>query len=503
MHYVRDFCKISSAQYPALSRRGQNSLNFLLQDVWRTGVSRLAIHKFEHKSVISAAAQTVFAWHESLGAFERLAPPWVDLSIAERTGDIKSGTVTLIIRQGPLLFRWKLAHDPSQFIEGSQFRDFQIDGPFKSWSQIHKVEPIDAANCILIDQVEYELPELAPTKFLAESYFDSELLRLFRYRQRVIISDLEDIARYSGGMKMKILVSGSSGLIGSALIPRLTTAGHTVVRLVRSNSQRNGDEGACLSWDPEAGKLDTASLEGFDAVIHLAGESIADGRWTSEKKQKLQQSRVGPTKLLAEKLAGLQKKPQVFIAASAIGFYGPRGDERLNESGSAGTSFLSKLCQEWETATKPAADAGIRVVNLRTGVVLSTKGGALKQMLLPFQLGAGGQIGDGKQYFSWITLDDECGAIIHALNTESLSGPVNLTAPKPVTNLQFTKALGAVLFRPTLIPIPNFGLRALFGEMADELLISGQNVVPEKLLESGYKFRDTEIEAALHHVLGK
>jgi len=257
-----------------------------------------------------------------------------------------------------------------------------------------------------------------------------------------------------------------------------------------------------MTWDPANLSIDLDRLSEFDGVIHLAGESIATF-WSPQKKTELRNSRVQPTKFLAESLAKLTKKPQVFLSASAVGFYGSRDSENLNESATKGSGFLADLCQDWEAATKPAFDAGIRTVLLRTGIVLSPAGGALKQMLLPFQLGAGGIIGDGNQYYSWITLDDECGAIRYALETDSLSGPVNLTAPHPVSNKEFTKTLGAVLFRPTLIPVPTFGLHILFGEMADELLIAGQKVIPQKLETAGYKYRYSELEPALRHVLGK
>jgi uncharacterized protein (TIGR01777 family) len=466
----------------------------------------MALQTFEYKSKLNAPCGAVFAWHEAPGAFERLSPPWIKIEVLERIGGINGGTVTLLIRQGPAFIKWKLEHDPKQFIAGQQFRDYQVEGPFKTWSQIHRVEPDGENSCYLIDRVEFELPDLILATFIAEGYIQNELRRLFQYRHRVIAQDLEESARYQGGMTMKVLVSGSTGLIGSALIPCLTTKGYTVTRLVRPQTRANPDGSKPVDsviWDPSKLRIDPDKLAGFDAVIHLAGDSVAGGRWTSERKTELRNSRVPATKFLAETLAKLKKKPSVFICASAIGYYGPRGSEALNESATKGSGFLADLCQDWESATRPASEAGIRVVLLRTGLVLSPTGGALQQMLLPFQFGAGGQIGDGKQYYSWITLDDECGAIVHALETDSLRGPVNITAPHPVTNKEFTKTLGSVLSRPTLIPIPPFGLRALFGEMADELFIGGQNVRPEKLENSGYRFREAELEPALRHLLGK
>ncbi len=302
---------------------------------------------------------------------------------------------------------------------------------------------------------------------------------------------------------MKILITGSTGLIGSTLVSLLTGQGHTVTRLLRPNSNKALASEASIKWEPEAGKIDAALLEGFDAVVNLAGDSLASGRWTERKKAALRDSRIKSTVLLSETLAKLKNPPRVLVCASAIGYYGDRGDEALTENATKGSGFLADLCQDWEAATRTAAAAGIRVVNLRIGVVLSSRGGALAKMLLPFQLGAGGEIGSGKQYFSWITVDDVAGIILHVINESSLSGPINATAPKAVTNREFTKTLGKVLFRPTLIPIPDFALRVLFGEMAEECLLSGQNVIPAKLKSSGYKFQETEIESALRHVLAK
>jgi hypothetical protein len=298
---------------------------------------------------------------------------------------------------------------------------------------------------------------------------------------------------------MKVLVTGSSGLIGSALEPFLTTGGHEVVRLVR-RVPRNASE---VRWDPAAGEIDRAGLDGVDAVVHLAGESIAEGRWSPEKKARLRDSRVGTTRLLVEALASLARKPKVLGAASAVGYYGHRGDEVMTERSDPASGFLGQLCQDWEAATRPAAERGIRVVNLRIGVVLSPAGGALAKMLLPFKMGAGGKIGSGRQYMSWIALDDVIGAIHHALVTESLEGPVNAVSPEAATNEQFTKALGRVLGRPTIAPLPAFVARIAFGEMADALLLASTRVKPERLLASGYRFRYPGLEGALRHLLGK
>ena len=295
---------------------------------------------------------------------------------------------------------------------------------------------------------------------------------------------------------MRIAITGSSGLVGSRLVPYLIQRGYQVARIVRHDAQQDD-----VPWDPAAGLLDAASLTHFDAVVHLAGENIAAGRWSAGKKQRIRDSRVQSTQLLSEKLAAIQDGPRILISASAIGYYGDRGDQPLDESSAAGDDFLSGVCREWEAATNAARDAGIRVVNLRIGVVLARQGGALQKMLTPFRFGAGGRVGSGRQYWSWIAIDDLIAAIDFALCGDHLAGPVNAVAPNPVTNLQFTKALGAVLHRPTIFPLPGFVARTLLGEMADALLLASARVLPKQLADNGFSFDYPELEPALRHVL--
>ncbi len=298
---------------------------------------------------------------------------------------------------------------------------------------------------------------------------------------------------------MHILVSGASGLIGSALTPCLEAAGHRVTRLVRGRARPGWGE---VAWEPEAGRLPLPALEGVDAVVHLAGEGIA-GRWTADKKRRIYDSRVHGTQIVCEALRQVVKPPKTFVCASAIGYYGNRGERLLLEESRAGEDFLARVCVDWEAAAAPAAERGIRVVSLRLGMVLSSTGGALGQMLPPFRLGFGGVLGGGAQYMSWIALDDVVGAISHVLTTESLHGAVNLVAPEAVSNRGFTKTLGRVLRRPTAFAVPAFAARLLFGEMADALLLASTRVEPGKLNASGYTFRYPELEVALRHVLGK
>lgn len=299
---------------------------------------------------------------------------------------------------------------------------------------------------------------------------------------------------------MRVVISGASGLVGRALLGRLRERQHDVARLARGPGPRAADE---IAWDPVAGTIDAARLEGCEAVVHLAGENIAAGRWNCRRKGLIRDSRVRGTRLLAEALSRLQARPRALVCASAIGYYGDRGDELLDESAAPGVGFLADVCREWESAAESAAERGVRVVRLRFGVILSGQGGALAKMLLPFRLGLGGKVGSGRQYLSWIALDDAVGAICHALEAGELRGAVNAVSPDPVTNYEFTKTLGRVLRRPTIFPIPALVARLALGEMADELLLASARVQPRKLLESGYRFAYPTLESALRHVLGK
>ena len=296
---------------------------------------------------------------------------------------------------------------------------------------------------------------------------------------------------------MKIAVSGSTGLIGTALTTALAQRGHDVVPLVR-RAVRAGER--AIGWDPERGTIDRAGLEGVDAVIHLAGENVF-GRWSAAKKQRIRDSRVKGTQLISETLATLQRRPATLLASSAIGYYGDRGAESLTEESDPGDDFLAKVSRDWEAATQVAARAGIRVVNMRTGVVLTPTGGALGTMLPPFRIGLGGWVGSGNQYVSWITRDDIINAMLHLLDRRDLSGPVNLTAPTPVTNRELAKSLGKVLNRPVLLPVPGFALGLAFGSEGAAMLQSGQRVLPARLIASGFHFGWTEVESALRHLL--
>lgn len=305
----------------------------------------------------------------------------------------------------------------------------------------------------------------------------------------------------SGLNGVRVLVSGVSGPIGTALLPSLKAAGAQITRLMRPNSKRSAPNEATVTWDP-AQPISPHAVSGFDAIVHLAGDSIA-GKWTPEKKQSIRDSRVLGTTHLAQALAQTNMKPRVFVCSSAIGYYGDRRDEVLTEKSAPGSGFLPNVCREWEAATQAAVDAGIRTVQIRTGVVLSPKGGALGEMIVPFKLGVGGKIGNGKQWMSWIDVEDMVGGIQHVLTNGSLRGPVNFVAPNPVTNKEFTKTLASVLSRPAIFPIPAFMVKLAFGEMGETVLLGSQRVEPAQLTASGYSFRFDTLRASLESEIKK
>lgn len=299
---------------------------------------------------------------------------------------------------------------------------------------------------------------------------------------------------------MKVLITGASGLIGTELKALLAARGHEPVSLVRCEPSPERNE---LQWDPVACSIDAGGMEGLDAVVHLAGENLAEGRWSPEKKKRIEESRIDATRLLCESLAALESRPRVLASASAIGYYGDRGGEIITEESAPADDYVGRLCAQWEAATAPARQAGIRVVLLRIGIVLSTKGGALKKMLPTFSLGLGGRIGTGGQYMSWIHIDDTTGAILHTLENPAIEGPVNITAPLPVTNAALTRTLARTLGRPAFMHAPAAAMKLAFGELADAVLLAGARVMPSVLLESGYEFKYNGLEEALRHLIAQ
>jgi uncharacterized protein (TIGR01777 family) len=452
---------------------------------------------FVYRSRMPAFAEEVFAWHARPGAFLRLAPPWDRIRLLDDGGGIREGSRAEIeMSIGPFRQHWTAEHRDVE--PGRRFRDIQIRGPFARWEHTHTIEPEGAGESWLEDRIDFMPPLGVAGRWLGGRLIRRKLQSTFCYRHRTLADDLRAHHTARAG-SMRIAITGSSGLVGSALVPFLTTGGHSVTRVVR----RDRASGSTARWDPVLGTIDQDRLEAHNAFIHLAGENIAAGRWTARRKRAIRDSRIEGTRLLCDAINKLQKPPKTLVCASAIGIYGNRGDELLDERFAPGEGFLADICREWEAIPESVRPRGIRVVNVRFGVVLSAAGGALAVMLTPFKLGVGGIVGSGRQYFSWIGIDDVVGAIHHALTCEDLNGPVNVVSPHPVTNREFTKTLGRVLRRPTALPVPAFAIRLALGEMADEMLLASIRVAPRRLEETGYAFRDPELEPALRHVLGK
>ncbi|MDB5097301.1 MAG: Cell division inhibitor [Cyanobacteria bacterium RYN_339] len=452
--------------------------------------------EFIRRSLLPVSAERLFAWHASPGAFERLASPLERVRVLERHGGIGEGDQTLLeMRVGPFPVQWLAEH--RGLVPDHAFTDVQIRGPFAHWSHTHRFEPMGPEAAILEDMVRYRLPGRGPGNRLAGPWIARKLARTFAWRHARTQLDLLRL-QAAGHGKLRVAISGSTGLVGSALAAFLTAGGHEVVPLVRRRDL------AGAFWDPSRldGEVDRDALEGLDAVIHLAGENIAGGKWTAARKQVILDSRRIGTRVLAEALTRLAKPPKVFISASAIGYYGDGGDTVFDEqTRAAGRGFLSEVSQAWELASDPARRAGMRVVNPRLGVVLSPHGGALARMLPAFRAGVGGPIGSGKQWFSWIGLDDAVGALYHLIGSE-LSGPVNLVAPQAVPQGDFARALGHELGRPAFLPLHATVVSAIFGEMGHELLLEGQRVVPSALQADGFQFATPWLAEALCWELG-
>ena len=452
---------------------------------------------FQHECEIPFPVDDVFGWHMRSGALERLLPPWEDVRVVGREGGIADGgTVRIRAKRGPISAEMKVRH--TAFEEGRHFRDEQVSGPLQSWVHRHDFEAAGSGGTLLRDRIEWEPPGGTAGQIFAGGVIKAELQRFFAFRGIRIAHDLTRHAAYRGP-RLKVAVTGASGFIGSALCHFLTTGGHDVRRIVRARPDHGKGE---IAWDPMERRIERERLEGVDAVVHLAGESLTGQRWTPAKKRAIWRSRVEGTRLLVEALNGLRRPPRVLVASSAIGFYGDRGAERITEGSQPGKGFLADLCREWEDQAAGARRSGTRVVMLRTGLVLSPAGGALGTMLLPFKMGIGGRLGTGRQYVSWIDHDDLVGLIFHAITTPSLRGPVNATAPHPVSNATFTTILGRVLKRPTLLPVPSLAVRGMFGEMGKTLLLEGARVLPEAASRSGFRFDFEGIEESLAYQLG-
>ncbi|GAB1342752.1 TIGR01777 family oxidoreductase [Gemmatimonas sp.] len=455
--------------------------------------------EFRRRVRVPVPVSQLFAWHERPGAFLRLSPPWDRPVVVSHVGGIRDGAkVELRVHAGPIPTTWRLEH--RDYIANQQFRDVLLEGPFSSWVHTHSFEADGDGASILDDHIVYELPLGALGAAVGGGFASDTLDRVFTYRHAVTVGDLERHAEFAHRPRLRVAITGATGFIGTQLAAFLSTGGHEVLRIGRGPVRPGVVD---VSWDPARGQLDASALEGIDAVIHLAGASIAE-RWTAEHQRAIRDSRVEGTSLLAHTIAGLSHKPRVLLSGSAIGVYGSRGDEVLTERSSFGRDFLADVGRAWELATRPAENAGIRVVHLRTGIVQGAAGGALAKQAPLFKFGLGGPLGSGTQWVSPIALDDHIGAMHFCLMRDDIAGPVNLVAPEAVTNRAFTEVLARVLSRPALAPAPAFALRlALGADMANATVLASQRVIPEVLQEKGFRWRFPNLEQTLCFELGQ
>ena len=453
--------------------------------------------QFSASATFPCSVEELYRWHSRPGALERLIPPWENTKVLCRSGGIEpGGQVRMRMHFGPFPYTWQARHienDANVF-----FRDIQERGPFQTWIHMH-IFKHDAEGATLTDDIAYRLPGQAVFPWAGKVLVEPVLRKTFRYRHATLREDLK-LHVVASKRPLRLLISGASGILGSALLPLLTTGGHEVWRLVRRQPNRSQKE---IFWDPAKGQLNLAGLPAFDGVIHLAAENVGQRRWTSKKKEQVLNSRILGTQLLAKELAKTHHKPGVFLSASAVGFYGNCQACCIGEETEPGLAFISDVCSQWERAGQVAQDAGIRTVFLRIGVVLTPKGGALSGLLKTAPFGFSRRFGSGKQFVSWISIDDAISSILHALTSESLRGPVNLVAPNPVTNKELLTTLARVTGRPLLAPVPAAIVRFFFGQMGAEVLLEGCHASSAKLAASGYVFRQPTLEGALRRLLGK
>lgn len=445
-----------------------------------------------HRSKLPFSAEEVFDWHLNPKALERMIPPWEKVKVISKEGN-PSQVGTHILLQTKIGFfsqKWKIKH--SEYIEGESFTDIQVKGPFKDWKHIHKVHPIDEQNCEWEDEI-----HCVPPFFVSRSWIEKKVKKMLLWRHERLKNDLQVRERYPLA-PMRILISGSTGLIGSEVKTFLQSLGHDVHALARADKDRGPNS---VHWNPKTGEVRKADFEDFDAVIHLAGKNIAGGLWTKKFKERVFISRCRDSWLLSHVLLRLLRPPKTLICASAVGYYGSRNKEILTENSKRGKGFLADLCQKWEEATVGIENRGTRGVHTRFGLVLTAKGGMLGKVLPLFRWGLGAILGSGRQSISWISLDDVVYGIYHALMTKELEGPVNFTSPHPETNRSFSEKVASALRRPLFLRISARFLRLILGRMADEMFLASVRAVPEKLQETGYHFVHPTLEDVLEFEL--
>jgi len=460
----------------------------------------MSTSKFIFRSLLNRSSEKVMDWHLRPHMEQRAIPPWESIYVLESSGKPNQEGSTLAVRAKLVGFIYKdVVIEYCRYVPDESFEARQVEGPFIEWFYKMKLREQSGHSCEITDQFNFKHRFPKILTYFINKQFQERFKRILKYKHEVLQNDLDLLDKYTYEKPLKILVSGSSGFVGSALTEFLEFAGHEVWKLSR---KAGSSDKKVLIWDPHTSEANQDMFEGFDAVFHLAGDNIAKGWWSSKKKTSILESRYKGTEQLVKLLSHLKKPPKTFICASAVGYYGDRGSEVLSEDSAPGKGlFLTKVCQYWERAARELEEKGIRVVTTRFGMVLSTKGGALKKMLLPFQLGLGGKVGHGHQYVSWIAIDDLIGALYHTLLTPSLNGAVNFTSPHPVMNCQFAKELSKALNRWPGPPFPAFIVRLLFGQKGEELMLTSSRVEPKKLLESGYTFQFPSLRQAFEHVV--
>ena len=458
--------------------------------------------KFTHKKQYEASKQELWNWYNSPGAFRRIMPEWEGIKPVQ-VGSLKDGEETIFkVSIGPIKRKWIARHH--SVVENETFSDRMIKGPFGKWNHQHSFVG-SGNNTEIQDTIDWKLPLHILTGWTTAITVIPRMNQMFRYRSEKVANDLTQINKTRDLPRQRVLVSGSTGMIGLQLCAFLEAAGHEVHRLLRIDSKLPADINSenVIRWNDKTGDVIKGNMNGFDSVIHLAGAGIGDKRWSPKRKDIIRNSRVIPTTNLSKILAGLDQPPKAFLSGSAIGYYGDQGTTLVDESSSKGDGFLSEICSEWEQASSVAEEAGIRVSHLRSGIVISPLGGALAKLLLPTKMGGGGPVGGGRQIQSWISLDDEIYAIHHLMMQDTSQGAYNLTSPNSVSQKVFAKKLGRVLRRPAFMPLPKFALQLMFGEMGKVLIIEGQDVKPTRLQESGFVFTYSDLENCLRNCLGR
>lgn len=453
--------------------------------------------RFQFDSVVNVAPELLYAWHEQRGAFYRLIPPWASAEVRRYDGVIEGGLVALRVPVGPAKVDWMAEIRDVQ--AGRQFRDIQIKGPFRSWNHLHSVRSHGDGASDLIDSIDASYPRSVALVPPARHRIERSIEQAFAYRHEVTRNDLARIRQYTYTQPQRIAVSGSGGLVGSALVHFLDAAGHEVYRLVRHSPGSRRE----ILFDYESATVNAGALEGLDAVVHLAGESMASGRWSQEHRMRIHASRVRSTEFLVRTLTKLERRPSALLTGSMVGIYGDRPGETLTDDSAPGEQgFLSILSRDWEEATVPASEAGIRTVNLRFGLVISPLNSIVRLLMGAIRLGLGAKVRAPDTDLSWISMDDALYAIYHLLSGRSVSGPVNIVSTEPTTRRTLIEALASTASNRIRITIPGKAVRYVLGEVAEEAIFRSQHALPNRLVDSGFTHSFPSLERALNHQFG-